>query len=66
MKKIKAILFGIPATGDNIINQQPNFRSYFPKDQIEFNSWTYYLKVGSRVKKNNQINPWYKDRNCFI
>jgi hypothetical protein len=63
MNTIKTILFGISATGDNIIDRQPGFRTYYPQSQIEFNSWTYFLKVGSRVEKNNKINPWYIDRN---
>jgi hypothetical protein len=63
MKKIKSFIFGIPATGDNIIDRCPNVKSYFPTRELEFNSWAYLLKVGSRVQKNIQINPWYKDRN---
>ena len=62
MNTIKTILFGVPATGDNIIDRQPSFKSYYPQNQVEFNSWSYFLKVGSRVQKNNQFNPWYKDR----
>jgi len=62
MSIIKHIVFGISAKGDNIIDRQPGFRTYYPESQVEFNSWSYLLKVGSRVQKNNQISPWYKDR----
>lgn len=62
MNTIKNILFGVPAMGENIINRQPGFRTYYPANQVEFNSWSYLLKVGSRVQRNNQVNPWYKDR----
>jgi len=62
MNTIKTILFGVPAVGENIIDRQPRFRSFYPENQVEFNSWSYFLRVGSRVQKNNQVNPWYKDR----
>ena len=62
METIKIILFGISATGDNIIDRQPGFRTYYPQNQVSFNSWSYFLKVGSRVQKNSKINPWYRDR----
>jgi hypothetical protein len=62
MSTIKHIIFGISAKGDNIINTQPGFRTYYPESEIEFNTWSYLNKVGSRIQKNNSINPWYKDR----
>lgn len=63
MNTIKSFIFGIPARGENVISKQPSFRTYNPNSEIEFNTWSYLLKVGSRVQKNNSINPWYKDRN---
>jgi hypothetical protein len=62
MDTLKHAIFGIPATGENIIDRQPGFRTYYPDSQVEFNTWSYILKVGSRVKKNDQVNPWYKNR----
>jgi hypothetical protein len=62
MNILKTIFFGISAGGENIIDKQPGFRSYYPENQVEFNSWSYLMKVGSRVEKNTKISPWYKER----
>jgi hypothetical protein len=62
VEKIKTLIFGIPATGENVINRQPMFKTYDPNHSVDFNQWSYSLRVGSRVKKGTAINPWYKDR----
>jgi len=62
MNTLKTIIFGVTAKGDNIIDRQPKFSTCHPESQVEFNSLSYLFKVGSRIQKNNQFNPWYKDR----
>jgi len=62
MNIIKHSIFGISAKGDNIIDKHPSFKTYYPESQIEFNSWSFLYKVGSRIQKNSKVNPWYKDR----
>jgi hypothetical protein len=62
MNTIKSIIFGIPAVGENIIDRQPGFKTYNPGFQVEFNTWSFLNKVGSRLQKNSRVNPWYKDR----
>lgn len=62
MNAIKHIIFGITAKGDNVIDKQPGFRTSYPDVRLEFNSWSSSLRVGSRVQKNDLINPWYRDR----
>jgi len=66
MSRIKHIIFGVKAKGENIMERQPYFTTYHPDTSLDFNSWAGHMKVGSRVSKNDLINPWYKERHSRI